>query len=332
MNCGIIGLPNVGKTALFNLLTQNCARSSNYPYCTVEPNTGIAYMPDRRLDKLKEVFGPQKKKYPYVKFIDVAGLPPGASKGEGLGNRFLSDIRDSYALLHVVRSFSSPDVSRFDPVSKDPLGDLELVETELFLADLQVAERRLEDEPLSEYWTDTRALLMKEERPLRDKEGVLLTAKERIVLVNITTGSEKPRINRENVIYTDIKLQAELKEMPPAEREEFKKMTAGWESGLDEIIFKVKEMLNLVTFFTVEGGKEVKGHNIKKGKSVYEAAGKVHSDMQKSFIKAEVYNYSRLQEHGFDPHKLRNSGNIRMEGRDYKVKDGDIVKIMFGGA
>jgi hypothetical protein len=267
-----------------------------------------------------------------VKFVDVAGLPPGASKGEGLGNRFLANIRDSYALLHVVRSFSSPDVSRFDPVSKDPARDLELVETELFLADLQVAERRLEDDPLSEYWTETRSRLMKEERPRRDREGVLLTAKEQIVLVNITTGSEKPQINRENVIYTDIKFQAELKEMSSAEREEFEKMTADWESGLDDIIFKVKEMLNLVTFFTVEGGKEVKGHNIKKGKSIYEAAGKVHSDMQKSFIKAEVYNYSQLQERNFDPHKLRDSGKIRLEGRDYKVKDGDIVKIMFGGA
>ncbi len=330
MNCGIIGLPNVGKSALFNILTENKARSSNYPYCTVEPNTGVAYHKDKRLDKLFELFDASKKSYPYIKFIDVAGLPPGASKGEGLGNRFLGTIRDSYCLLHLVRDFSSPDVSRFKPESSTPFRDLELVETELFLADLQIAERRLDDNSESEYWNKTRIRLMKQQRPENDEEGILLSAKEQIVLVNITTGNKKPEIDRENVIYADIKFLEELKDMAPEERKEFTGMLADWESGLDEIMVKVKDMLDMVTFFTVEGGKEVKGHNIKKGKSVYEAAGKVHSDMQKKFIKAEVYNYKSLEETNYNTRRLRESGKIRMEGRDYKVKDGDIIKIMFG--
>ncbi|MDA3792195.1 MAG: DUF933 domain-containing protein [Elusimicrobia bacterium] len=330
MNCGIIGLPNVGKSALFNLLTENNARSSNYPYCTVEPNTGIAYLTDKRLDKLKEVFDVQKIGYPYMDFIDVAGLPPGASKGEGLGNQFLSNIRDAYCLLQVVRDFNSPDVSRFEPSSSTPVRDFELVDAELFLADLQIAERRIEDNHQSDYWNKTRSRLMRQERPEQDRDGVLLTAKPMIVVVNITTGSEKPEFDREKVIYTDIKFLEELKAMEPAEREEFKDMNSSWESGIDEIMFKVKDMLDMVTFFTVEGGREVKGHNIKRGKSVYEAAGKIHSDMQKSFVKAEVYNYKQLKEAGYMPRKLRESGKIRMEGRDYKVKDGDIVKVMFG--
>ncbi|MFC2091329.1 GTPase, partial [Elusimicrobiota bacterium] len=217
MNCGIIGFPNVGKTALYNLLTGNNAASSNYPYCTVEPNTGIALLKDCRINKLGEVITGSKVTYPGIKLVDVAGLPPGASKGEGLGNQFLSTIRSSDTLIHVVRAFNSSSVSRFDKNVSSPMEDLELLQTELFLSDIEIVKRRIKENPYDSYWKDILVLLEEGTSPEADVDGVLLTPKSQLVIINISTGMEKPEIKRDKVIYIDIAFQQELLQMEQEE-------------------------------------------------------------------------------------------------------------------
>ncbi|MFW6134466.1 MAG: DUF933 domain-containing protein [Elusimicrobiota bacterium] len=330
MNCGIIGLPNVGKTALFNLLTENKAESSNYPYCTIEPNNGIAELKDPRFNNLSKIAKQARIVYPKIMFTDVAGLPPGASEGAGLGNQFLSNIRSSYALLHIVRAFVSPQVSRFDNKESTPQKDIELLEAELYLSDLEICERRLKEDPKSEYWLKTKKNLQQQKPPQQDEEGLLLTAKPQIIVVNITTGTEKPDIKGENVIYIDVDFQKELLGMEEQERRQFTEDMPGWESDINDIIYRVKNMLGLITFFTVVGGNEIKGYNVKRGTSAYEAAGKIHTDMKKNFIKAKCFNYNDLENEDFSLSRLREKGKIRTEGKDYKVKEGDILEIMFG--
>ncbi|MBN2407321.1 MAG: DUF933 domain-containing protein [Elusimicrobia bacterium] len=330
MNCGIIGLPNVGKTALFNLLTENNAKSSNYPYCTVEPNVGVAHVRDPRIDTLKEkVYRQAVLTYPYIKFVDVAGLPPGASRGEGLGNQFLSNIRDVYCILHVVRDFKSEDVSIVEGAGAGIESDISLVETELFLSDLEIAQRRHKENPMSEYWKKAAELLSGNAPPPPDSDGILLTPKEQILLVNITTGADRPDIKRDNVIFMDVAFQTELGQMAPEERRSFLDEMPGWESGSGDVLFRVKELLGQVTFFTVVGGREIKGYNVKKGTSVYEAAGKIHKDMQKGFVRARVYGYRDLEVAGFDAEALKKTGKVRTEGREYEIRDGDIIEILF---
>ncbi len=330
MNCGIIGLPNVGKSSLFNLLTGDNAPSSNYPYCTVEPNLGIARLKDSRMEKLRQIFPGSKVTYPAVEFVDIAGLPPGASKGEGLGNQFLSAIRNVYGIVHVVRAFKSGNVSRFDSKSSTPLQDLKLVETELFLSDIEIVQRRLKEDPDSEYYNGALKKLEREIPPGPDKEGVLLTPKPQIILVNISTGGERPDIKRENVIYLDVEFQKELLNMDSRERKEFIDTLPADEAVLENVLEKVKVMLDQVTFFTVTGGEELKGYNVKRGTTVTTGAGKVHTDMEKNFIKARVFNYSDFKKTKFSLPRLKNKGLIRTVGRDYIVQDGDILEIMFG--
>ncbi len=329
MNCGIIGLPNVGKTLLFNLLTSNNAPSSNYPYCTVEPNTGVAIVKDSRMHKLAELIPGAKVTYPHIKFVDVAGLPPGASKGEGLGNQFLSNIRNADSLLHVVRAFSSAEVSRLDKDPSSPQRDIELVETELYLADIDIVEKRIKENPSSDYWKEAMEKLVKEVPPEIDEEGVLLTPKSRIVVINITTGMGKSEIKGGRAIYIDVAFQQELTGMSEEEREYFTSEMPDWESSAETIFEDVKKMLDMITFITIVGGKEIKGYNIKKGLSAYDAAGKIHTDIQKGFIRAKVYNYKDFKENDFNIDILKKSGKFRIEGRDYEVQDGDIIEVMF---
>lgn len=329
MNCGIIGLPNVGKTVLFNLLTSNSAPSSNYPFCTVEPNTGVAIVKDERMQKLAELIPQVKVTYPHVRFVDVAGLAPGASKGEGLGNQFLSNIRNVDALLHVARAFSSPEVSRFDNDPTTPQRDLELVQTELYLADIDIVKKRIKENPLSDYWKKTMEFLEKEVPPETDEEGILLTPKSQIIIVNITTSMEKPLVKGDRVIYIDVAFQQELFQMSEEDKKLFIREMPAWETAAEGIIEDVKKLLGLITFFTVAGGKEIKGYNISMGSSAYEAAGKIHADIQKGFIRAKVYNYKELEESNFNIDALKKDGKIRTEGRDYKIQDGDIVEVMF---
>jgi len=329
MKCGIIGLPNVGKTALFNLLTQNSAASSNYPYCTVEPNNGVAVYRDRRLERIAGLYPGSQIEYPHINFTDVAGLPPGASRGEGLGNQFLSNIRDADAVLHVVRAFSAPEVSRYDSSSAEPARDMELVQTELFLADLEIASRRLKENPASKYWKETVKRLEEQKTPDPDEEGVLITPKPQIIVLNVTSGMTRPEVCQEKVIYMDVAYQKELSEMPENDRKAFEEELPEWESSIDDILEKVKNLLNLVTFFTVKGGKEVRGYNITKGSSAYEAAGKIHTDMQKGFVRARVYKFNELAESDFNINLLKSGGKVRTEGKDYEVRDGDIIEILF---
>ncbi len=331
MECGIIGLPNVGKTALFNLLTDNSAQSSNYPYTTIEPNNGIAEYKDSRLTKLAELFPSASLYYPRIKFIDIAGLPPGASKGEGLGNQFLSNIRGATSILHIVRGFHSPNVAKFNEQKSSLHNDWELVRTELFLSDYNIAERRIKENPESVYWKEVLDNIKKQMPPATDDEGILITPKEEIIVVNISTGMKKLHINGSKIITIDVEFQRELKEMNREERQNFTKDMAEWESSAGTILLEVKKLLNMVTFFTLVGGKEVKGYNIKNGTTAYEAAGKIHTDIQKGFIKAKVYNFENLQKAEFNISELNKHGKIRTEGKDYVIRDGDIVEVMFRG-
>ncbi len=329
MIAGIVGLPNVGKSALFNLLTLNSAPSSAYPYCTVEPNEGVASMEDPRLVKLAEAYPGARIIFPSIKFIDVAGLAPGASRGEGLGNQFLSHIRCADALIHVIRAFKSPQVCRFDQSPSTPLRDLELVETELFLADLDIVNRRLQENPDSEYYLEAREKLHRRRVPPPDREGVLLTTKKSVVVVNITSGSERPQIKAKKAVYIDVELQSELAKMSLDERSEFIEDIESGESNAGEVLFEAKKILNLITFFTLVGGREVKGYNVPEGTSIKEAAGKIHTDMEKGFIRAKVYNYHDLEDCRFSLDALKKEGKLRTEGREYAVKDGDVVEVLF---
>ncbi|MFH1415779.1 MAG: DUF933 domain-containing protein [Elusimicrobiota bacterium] len=329
MDCGIIGLPNVGKTALFNLLTSNSAPSSNYPYCTVEPNTGVAVLNDRRIDKLKEIVPGAKVTYPHIKFVDIAGLPPGASEGEGLGNQFLSNIRDADVLLHVIRAFNSTEVSRFDQAQSTPQQDLELIQTELFLSDMEIARRRVKSDPIDKHWKSILESLENGIAPDKDEEDVLLTPKQQIIVLNITTGMEKPEVKSSGVIYIDVAFQQELAGMTEEEANMFRDEMVEWESAAATVMNDVKKLLNMVSFYTLVGGREIKGYNVPDGTSAFAAAGKIHTDIQKGFIKARVFNYIELEDAGFDIEVLKKTGKVRTEGRGYIIREGDIVEIMF---
>ncbi|MGM0568423.1 MAG: DUF933 domain-containing protein [Elusimicrobiota bacterium] len=329
MIAGIIGLPNAGKSALFNLLTSNSVPSSAYPYCTVEPNEGVAFLKDSRMEDIKKMFPGAVISYPSIKLVDVAGLPPGASRGEGLGNQFLGHIREADSLVHVVRAFKSGSVAGPATSSSSPDEDIELVETELFLSDLQIVERRLKENPQSKYYKKTLQQLKNKVIPEPDEENVLLTPKPQIIVLNITSGAAKPSITAQKVIYIDVLLQRELQLMEPEERKEFINEIPKWESSVEDVLFEIKKLLGLVTFFTATGGKEIKGYNVPAGTGIQKAAGKVHTDMEKGFIRAKVYNYSDIALHGFSLEELKKNAKERVEGKDYKVRDGDIVEILF---
>ncbi len=357
MQVGIIGLPNVGKSTIFNALTSANAAVANYPFCTIDPNAGQVNVPDKNLVGLANIYDSKKITNSSIKILDVAGLVKGASKGEGLGNMFLSHIREVDVVVHIVRCFEDGDIPH-SSLQIDPVDDIETIETELILADLEMLEKKKEglssllkaqDQGAKENSVIIDLLIkslnsgeIPEALKLKEKYPEFLTSlglfilKPSLIVANL--GEEKGSEvlyrklierfeNRKNIIKVYGKLEKELTELQETEREEYRKEMGIPEGGLDDFISVCYRMLDLITFYTINEN-ETRAWPIRAGSSVIEAAGKIHTDMQRGFIKAEVIDCSTLLEHG-SIHRAREEGRVRIEGRDYIVKDEDVVQIRF---
>jgi GTP-binding protein YchF len=338
MKVGIVGLPNAGKSTLFNALTSAGAQAAEYPFTTVDPNVAAIAVPDPRLDRIADVLGVERRISEQVEFVDVAGLVEGAHKGEGLGNRFLGHIRDVDAILHVVRGFEHPQVAH--PQGRlDPLADLELVETELLLADLETAERRLVDAERraggglkdaraeAELWRGVVDDLKAGRAAPREAD--LLTSKPAVVVANIGEGEDTPDpLVARGAVSVCALDEAELAELEPSEAAALRGDLGIDSDALAEVLKAAYRLLDLVTFFTAVGGTEVRARSLRRGSTAVEAAGKVHTDMERGFVRAEVIGADELIEAGSFAH-ARELGKLRTEGRDYVVQDGDVVTIKF---
>jgi len=358
LSCGIVGLPNAGKSTIFNALTSAKALVANYPFTTIEPNVGIVNIPDEALLRLSEIIKPEKLVPSTLKFIDIAGLVKGASQGEGLGNRFLGQIREVDAIVHVVRCFESGVAHVFENI--DPRRDVEVVNLELLLADLETLERRIEKvekvaksgskEAQAEYGflervkeqiargKAARLFLAQneaEERILNELN--LLTAKPVLYVANLQEkdGNEariealRKIAEEENTEPVAIygKLEAELAELPEEEAREFLGEMGLEESGLKRLVKSAYKLLDLVTFYTTNG-VELRAWSVKRGTKAPQAAGKIHSDFEKGFIKAEVVSYEDFIKCGSDA-KVRELGLLRIEGKEYQIQDKDMVYFRF---
>ncbi|MFN4222659.1 MULTISPECIES: redox-regulated ATPase YchF [Novosphingobium] len=360
--CGIVGLPNVGKSTLFNALTETqAAQAANYPFCTIEPNVGNVGVPDPRLDTLALIAGSQKIIPTQLGFVDIAGLVRGASKGEGLGNQFLGNIREVDAIVHVLRCFENDDIQHVDN-RVDPISDAETVETELMLADLESLEKRVPAAEKKAKAGDKEAKviasvlgqaldLLREGKPARltepkdDEEArvfrqaQLLTAKPVLYVCNVeeesaATGNafsarvfEKARAEGANAVIVSAAIEAELVGMDADERTVFLEEMGLHETGLARVIRAGYELLHLITFFTV-GPKEARAWTVHKGAKAPEAAGEIHSDMQRGFIRAETIAYDDFVALGGEA-AARDAGKLRQEGKEYVVKDGDVLHFKF---
>ncbi len=359
--CGIVGLPNVGKSTTFNALSRGSAESSNFPFCTIEPNVGIASVNDKRLYKLVEMVNPKKVTPAVVEFVDIAGLVKGASTGAGLGNKFLSHIRDVQVVVHVVRCFEDEDIVHQEG-SVDPRRDIETIDTELMLADLQTIENRMNKSSKlaksgDKHYKQEMEVLgkfkeqLEKGEPLRmnDKhtkdelllinELRLLSAKPVIYVANVSedelNGNKYSTVvedtaKKENapVIVLSSKIEEEISKLDTdEEKREFMEMLGLEESGLDKLIKTGYSMLGLITFFTA-GEKEVRGWTIKKETTAKEAAGTIHSDIERGFIRAEIISYDDYVAVGGEKN-AKEKGLMRLEGKDYIMQDGDVVYFRF---
>ncbi|TVM16873.1 redox-regulated ATPase YchF [Oceanidesulfovibrio indonesiensis] len=360
LDIGIVGLPNVGKSTLFNALTkaQN-AEAANYPFCTIEPNKAVVPVPDARVDALEKLLKPAKTIYATVNFVDIAGLVRGASKGEGLGNKFLANIRESTAILHVVRCFEDGDVAHVDG-SVDPIRDIETIETELLLADLQAVENKLE-RTRKQRGDKKAATLADQLQVLRDhiaggepvatytppnedmakqlRELALLTAKPVIYCANVDEGglTEEPELVtrvREHaetrgaeVVRICARMEEELLGLTEEEQAEYLTEYGVTAGGLEQVIRTGYKTLGLISFLTA-GPKEVRAWTVTRGARAPQAAGVIHTDFERGFIRAEVISFEDYIKYGSEA-ACRSAGVLRVEGKDYVVQDGDVVHFLF---
>lgn len=350
MEIGIVGLPNVGKSTLFNALTCAGAEASNYPFCTIEPNVGIVPIPDKRLDKLFEMFNPPKKTAAFIKFVDIAGIVKGASQGEGLGNKFLANIREVDAIIHVVRLFEDENVTHVMN-SVDPLRDIEVINTELMLADLESATKicdRLASNAKSgkkdavtawERMKEIKAVL-EEGKPVSSlqleakelKEYQFLTAKPVLYVGNNSETRNEANAKRvadfaketgAGFVELCVKFESDIAEFSEEEKKAFLAETGSDYTGLEKVVREGMKLLNLCTYFTAGAEVEVRSWLIPVGCTAPQAAGKIHSDFEKGFIRADVYTFDDLVKYGNEK-ALKEHGLIRSEGKEYIVKDGDV--------
>ncbi len=361
MEIGIVGLPNVGKSTMFNAITKAGAECANYPFCTIEPNVGIVPVPDERLDKLAELYNPEKVTHAVVKFVDIAGIVKGASKGEGLGNKFLSHIREVDAIVQVVRCFENGNITHVDG-SINPLRDVETINLELILADMETLEKRM-DRAVKMARTDKKRQVevdalerikkaleagkLASSVSLTDEEKemltdfYLLTAKPMMYVGNLSEDQLKTyetdanfmalkkyaEENGSEAIPLCVKVEEELATLEDEEKAEMLELMGIEEPGLDKLIKASYKLLNLMSFLTA-GEPEVRAWTIQIGTKAPAAAGKIHSDIERGFIKAEVVSYNDLIDCG-SLAKAREKGLIRIEGKDYVMQDGDVVLFRF---
>ena len=348
LSIGIVGLPNVGKSTLFNILTKKQVEASNYPFCTIDPNVGVVKVPDERLDKIAQISQPAKIIPTFIEFTDIAGLVKGAHEGEGLGNQFLSHIRECDAICEVVRDFKDPNVIHVNG-EIDPMGDQETINMELIFADLKTVEKRLEKvareiksgdkeiakqkeileriKTLLDQGKAARELEIKEEEIVFVKSLSLLTIKPIIYALNSDDTEKETNFNWDGeVVRINVKLEEEIAKLPEEEQAEYMKELGISKSGLDKLITASYKLLGLETFFTT-GKDETRAWTIKKGSKGPQAAAEIHTDFEKGFVRAEVINWEKFIEAGGEA-KAKELGLMKTEGKDYIVKDGDICNFL----